>query len=217
MLLNIANLLYLASCFVKDILWLRVFSVIATSCLVPYYYIREEPLLTALYWNLFFVVLNLWRIVVLLRNRARERDQSKSNKMKRKKASRPTVNPVQMIRGLEPLRALAKMSLKVVIVSGLLIGLSTSAVPAWNEETINELLKIPTLARDLSWNSEETFGRGAKRHSPRNIGVLVNTPRFPARPETLENSPLRASSIFLRCPFFRLESGSSPRTHQKRA
>jgi hypothetical protein len=38
---------------------------------------------------------------------------------------------------------------------------------------------------------------GAKRHSPRNPRILVNT--HPSQPdsETLENSPLSASSIFL--------------------
>ena len=67
--INIANILYLFSYLVRDILWLRILTVVAASCLIPYFYFRPEPLLTALYWNLGFTALNLYWIVRLILER----------------------------------------------------------------------------------------------------------------------------------------------------
>ena len=39
-LINIANVLYLFSYLVRDILWLRILTVIAASFLIPYFYLR---------------------------------------------------------------------------------------------------------------------------------------------------------------------------------
>lgn len=65
-LINIANILYLFSYLVRDILWLRILTVIAASFLVPYFYFRPEPLMVAIYWNLLFTCLNIFWIVRLL-------------------------------------------------------------------------------------------------------------------------------------------------------
>lgn len=65
-LVHAAYVLYLLSYLMRDILWLRVFTVIAAVCLVVYFYWRPDPLLTAISWNLVFVVLNLYWIVRLL-------------------------------------------------------------------------------------------------------------------------------------------------------
>ena len=67
--INLANLLYLFSYLVRDILWLRILTVVAASCLLPYFYFRPEPLLTPIYWNLGFTVLNLYWIVRLILER----------------------------------------------------------------------------------------------------------------------------------------------------
>ena len=58
-LINAANLLYLVAYVVRDVLLLRTLTVLAASCLIPYLYFREEPLLTAVYWNLLFIGLNV--------------------------------------------------------------------------------------------------------------------------------------------------------------
>ena len=68
-LINVANVLYLVSYFVRDVLVLRVFTVIAAALLIPYFYFRPDPLLPAVYWNLFFIALNMWWIVRLIRSR----------------------------------------------------------------------------------------------------------------------------------------------------
>lgn len=68
-LIHAANALYLLAYMVRDILWLRILTVIAASCLVPYFYLQPTPLMTAIYWNLAFTALNLWWIVRLVLER----------------------------------------------------------------------------------------------------------------------------------------------------
>src|SRR6187549_2136561 len=69
LLMNLANVLYLFSFMVRDILWLRGLAVIAAACLIPYFYFRPEPLLTPIYWNLVFAALNIYWICRLLLER----------------------------------------------------------------------------------------------------------------------------------------------------
>jgi cyclic nucleotide-binding protein len=69
LLMNLANVLYLFSIMVRDILWLRGLAVIAAACLIPYFYFRPEPLLTPIYWNLVFAALNIYWICRLLLER----------------------------------------------------------------------------------------------------------------------------------------------------
>ena len=68
-LIHAANVLYLFAYMVRDILWLRILTVIAASCLVPYFYLQPTPLMIAIYWNLAFTALNLWWIVRLFLER----------------------------------------------------------------------------------------------------------------------------------------------------
>lgn len=70
-LVYIANILYLLSYFVRDMLWPRALTVLAANCLVAYFYLRPEPLLTVICWNLFFVALNLFQITRLVVERRR--------------------------------------------------------------------------------------------------------------------------------------------------
>ena len=65
-LLHVANVIYLASYSVRDILWLRMLTVGAASLLIAFFYLRPEPLLTAIYWNLLFISLNILWISRLL-------------------------------------------------------------------------------------------------------------------------------------------------------
>lgn len=59
------NVLFLASYSVRDILWLRVLTVVATSLLIPYYALQPEPLMAAIAWNLVFIAINVYWIVKL--------------------------------------------------------------------------------------------------------------------------------------------------------
>ena len=62
-LINIANVLYLLAYFMRDIRWLRAFTIIAASLLSAYFYFQPEPLMTPVYWNLFFGALNAYHLV----------------------------------------------------------------------------------------------------------------------------------------------------------
>ena len=69
LLIHAGNVLYLIAFMVRDILWLRILTVIAAACLVPYYYFLPEPLMTPIYWNLVFAALNIYWICRLLLER----------------------------------------------------------------------------------------------------------------------------------------------------
>ena len=67
--LHIANILYLFSFMMRDILWLRVLVAVAALFLVSYFYFQPQPLLAPIYWNLAFTALNLFWIGRLLYER----------------------------------------------------------------------------------------------------------------------------------------------------
>ncbi len=69
LLIHAANVLYLFAFMVRDILWLRILTVVAASCLIPYFYFQPVPLMTAVYWNLAFTALNLFWIARLFLER----------------------------------------------------------------------------------------------------------------------------------------------------
>ena len=68
-LICIANVLYLLSYFVRDMIWLRVLTILGAMLLLPYFCLRAEPLMMPVYWNAFFIVLNAWWVVRLIRER----------------------------------------------------------------------------------------------------------------------------------------------------
>ena len=68
-LIYVANGMNLLGYCMKDILRLRLMMLAAASCLAAYFYCRPEPLMTVVYWNLFYVALNLYQIARLLRAR----------------------------------------------------------------------------------------------------------------------------------------------------
>ena len=67
--IHLANVLYLASYLVRDILWLRVLTVVAGSLLLPFYFTQSPPLWEAIAWNLLFISINTYQIKVLLLER----------------------------------------------------------------------------------------------------------------------------------------------------
>lgn len=68
--LHIGNVLYLFSYSVRDILWLRIITVVAIFSMMPYYYCcSENPLYEAIAWNGLFAVVNLVQIARLILER----------------------------------------------------------------------------------------------------------------------------------------------------
>lgn len=60
-----ANVLYLISYSVRDILWLRVLTVVAALLLIPYYELQPQPLSDAIRWNVVFIAINAYWIIRL--------------------------------------------------------------------------------------------------------------------------------------------------------
>lgn len=67
--LTLANVLYLASYSVHDILLLRILTIVAALLLIPFYYVQSTPLWIAIVWNLVFIAINTYWIVRLVLER----------------------------------------------------------------------------------------------------------------------------------------------------
>lgn len=65
-LVNVSNLMFLAAFSVRDVLKLRVLSVLAYIVILPYYYFQEQTLWPPLVWGVAFVFVNGARIAILL-------------------------------------------------------------------------------------------------------------------------------------------------------
>ena len=65
-LVTIANLFFISSYAVKDLLTLRMLSFTGACCLAAYFGLRDEPLLQVAAWNCVFATLNLAWICRLL-------------------------------------------------------------------------------------------------------------------------------------------------------
>jgi len=69
-MVHVANVLYLCSYLVRDILWLRVLTIAAGLSLIPFYCHCSDHILWApIGWNAVFVSVNLVQIGILLRER----------------------------------------------------------------------------------------------------------------------------------------------------
>jgi hypothetical protein len=68
--IHLANVLYLCSYLVRDILWLRVLSILAGLCLMPYYCsCGSHPLWAPISWNAVFTAVNCAQVIVLIGER----------------------------------------------------------------------------------------------------------------------------------------------------
>jgi hypothetical protein len=48
---------------------LRILTIVAACCLVTFFYSQPEPLMTVVYWNIFFVALNAFQLIRIFRER----------------------------------------------------------------------------------------------------------------------------------------------------
>ncbi|MBV8163272.1 MAG: hypothetical protein JOZ91_03290 [Candidatus Eremiobacteraeota bacterium] len=64
-----ANCIYLASYSVRDILWLRILTVLGAALLIPYYAMQMVPLRVAIEWAGIFIAINLYWITRLILER----------------------------------------------------------------------------------------------------------------------------------------------------
>lgn len=66
-LIHVANVLFLLSYSVRDILWLRLLTVVAIISLLPYY--ASNGLYPPIYWNAVFIGINFYQLYRLLLER----------------------------------------------------------------------------------------------------------------------------------------------------
>lgn len=72
-LINGANLLYVAAYFTTNLLRLRLLTMVAAACLCAYFLLQPVPLYNVVAWNLFFLALNTVQVTRLLLKRRAER------------------------------------------------------------------------------------------------------------------------------------------------
>jgi len=65
-LINIANLLYILTYFVQDLLRIRFLTLAGSAMLVVYFGLQPEPVMTLIYWNVFFILLNVFQLARLV-------------------------------------------------------------------------------------------------------------------------------------------------------
>lgn len=68
-LINLANVIYILSYYVQDLVRFRLLTIIAASCLVAYFLLLPEPPMTIVYWNVFFILLNAFQLCRILAER----------------------------------------------------------------------------------------------------------------------------------------------------
>lgn len=69
LLLNTANVLYIFCYGVRDVLWLRILAVAAMFLLLPYYALQAVPMVECILWQLVFIAINIFWIIVIIRER----------------------------------------------------------------------------------------------------------------------------------------------------
>ena len=77
-LVSVANTLYLLAFAVRDILHLRLLTIVASCCLATYFFNQAQPLMTVVYWNIFFAALNGLQLVRIYRERMGSVDDESS-------------------------------------------------------------------------------------------------------------------------------------------
>ncbi|MEM7291757.1 MAG: cyclic nucleotide-binding domain-containing protein [Pseudomonadota bacterium] len=65
----LANIIYCCAYVIREILWLRILTVVAALCTFPYFIFQPEILYSALMWQSAFAIINIVNIAFLLRER----------------------------------------------------------------------------------------------------------------------------------------------------
>ena len=65
----VANIIYTSSYAVRDIMWLRILTIIAAFCTFPYFFFQDAPLWSALFWQTMFILINAVQLFFLYMER----------------------------------------------------------------------------------------------------------------------------------------------------
>jgi CRP/FNR family cyclic AMP-dependent transcriptional regulator len=64
---NLANLIFIGAYWVKDILWLRLLSIVGSLVVIPFYLLQPEPMWTPMIWSCVFIGIHAtraWGVVI---------------------------------------------------------------------------------------------------------------------------------------------------------
>jgi hypothetical protein len=64
-----ANLIFIGAYWVKDILWLRVLSIVGSLVILPYYYLQPEPLWEPMMWSFVYMAIHGFRAWGIIQER----------------------------------------------------------------------------------------------------------------------------------------------------
>src|SRR5471032_879082 len=64
-LVNLSNIVFLVAFSTRDVLRLRVLSLVSECFILPYYYFQKETLWPPIFWGIDFTAVNVARIVAL--------------------------------------------------------------------------------------------------------------------------------------------------------
>jgi Cyclic nucleotide-binding domain len=66
---NMANLIFIGAYLVKDILWLRLLSILGSLVVIPFYLLQSEPLWTPTIWSCVFISIHATRAWGIVKER----------------------------------------------------------------------------------------------------------------------------------------------------
>lgn len=66
---NMANLIFIGAYLVKDILWLRLLSILGSLVVIPFYLLQSEPLWTPMIWSCVFISIHATRAWGIVKER----------------------------------------------------------------------------------------------------------------------------------------------------
>jgi CRP-like cAMP-binding protein len=64
-LINFSNIVFLVAFSVRDVLKLRILSIVGEGLILPYYYFQDEILWPPIFWGIAFMIVNAIRIVAI--------------------------------------------------------------------------------------------------------------------------------------------------------
>jgi len=68
---HLASVLTMIAYLLKDILWLRLLTILSCFAGIAFvYFVPAEPLWTVIYWNILFAVINIVQIAIIIKERA---------------------------------------------------------------------------------------------------------------------------------------------------
>ena len=68
-LVNLSNVIFLAAFSVRDVLHLRLLSIVAYLVILPFYYLQQDTLWPSIFWGMTFIAVNVARVIILLLER----------------------------------------------------------------------------------------------------------------------------------------------------